>query len=80
VDIGVTNGAGEIEAEPTPAVKAAAEISGADAEAMSRLAGRAPAPVQAPADAPACPDCGSLMTRNGACYRCHNCGTTSGCG
>ncbi len=78
VDIGVTNGAGEVEAaEPSPTVKAAAEISGADAETM-RV--RVPAPVQAPADAPACPDCGSLMTRNGACYRCHNCGTTSGCG
>ncbi|HEX9763826.1 MAG TPA: hypothetical protein VGA39_00955, partial [Candidatus Acidoferrales bacterium] len=78
VDIGVTNGEGTIEAvEPSATVKAAAEISGADAE-MMRL--RAPAPVQAPADAPACPECGSLMTRNGSCYRCHNCGTTSGCG
>jgi ribonucleoside-diphosphate reductase alpha chain len=38
-----------------------------------------PAPVQVPADAPACPDCGSLMTRNGSCYKCHNCGGTSGC-
>jgi ribonucleoside-diphosphate reductase alpha chain len=31
------------------------------------------------ADAPPCPDCGSLMIRNGACYACANCGTTSGC-
>jgi ribonucleoside-diphosphate reductase alpha chain len=31
-------------------------------------------------DAPPCPDCGSLMTRAGACYRCGNCGGTSGCG
>lgn len=30
-------------------------------------------------DAPPCPECGSLMTRNGACYRCNNCGATSGC-
>ncbi len=30
-------------------------------------------------DAPPCPDCGALMVRNGACYSCTNCGTTSGC-
>jgi ribonucleoside-diphosphate reductase alpha chain len=30
-------------------------------------------------DAPACFDCGSLMVRNGACYKCMNCGATSGC-
>jgi ribonucleoside-diphosphate reductase alpha chain len=31
------------------------------------------------ADAPGCPDCGSIMIRNGACYKCPNCGVTSGC-
>ncbi|NQY84486.1 MAG: hypothetical protein HRT34_06785 [Alcanivorax sp.] len=31
------------------------------------------------ADAPSCMDCGSIMTRNGACYKCANCGSTSGC-
>jgi ribonucleoside-diphosphate reductase alpha chain len=30
-------------------------------------------------DAPACSDCGSIMVRNGACYKCLNCGATSGC-
>jgi ribonucleoside-diphosphate reductase alpha chain len=30
-------------------------------------------------DAPFCSECGSLMTRNGACYKCGNCGGTSGC-
>jgi ribonucleoside-diphosphate reductase alpha chain len=30
-------------------------------------------------DAPPCPDCGSLMTLAGSCYRCGNCGGTSGC-
>jgi ribonucleoside-diphosphate reductase alpha chain len=33
----------------------------------------------AQADAPACPECGSLMVRNAACYKCLNCGCTSGC-
>jgi ribonucleoside-diphosphate reductase alpha chain len=31
------------------------------------------------ADAPPCHYCGSIMTRNGSCYRCANCGSTSGC-
>ena len=31
------------------------------------------------ADAPMCAECGSLMTRNGSCYKCGNCGGTSGC-
>jgi ribonucleoside-diphosphate reductase alpha chain len=30
-------------------------------------------------DAPLCSECGSLMTRNGSCYKCENCGGTSGC-
>jgi ribonucleoside-diphosphate reductase alpha chain len=30
-------------------------------------------------DAPVCYECGSLMVRNGACYKCLNCGSTSGC-
>ncbi len=31
------------------------------------------------ADAPSCSECGSLMVRSGSCYKCHNCGATSGC-
>ncbi len=31
------------------------------------------------ADAPTCAECGSMMVRNGACYKCLNCGATSGC-
>jgi ribonucleoside-diphosphate reductase alpha chain len=30
-------------------------------------------------DAPFCAECGSIMTRNGSCYKCGNCGGTSGC-
>jgi ribonucleoside-diphosphate reductase alpha chain len=33
----------------------------------------------ASADAPTCAECGGLMTRNGSCYKCENCGGTSGC-
>jgi ribonucleoside-diphosphate reductase alpha chain len=31
------------------------------------------------ADAPPCPNCGMVMVRNGACYKCMNCGTVHGC-
>jgi ribonucleoside-diphosphate reductase alpha chain len=37
-----------------------------------------PFPV-AVADAPLCAECGGMMTRNGSCYKCENCGGTSGC-
>jgi len=31
------------------------------------------------ADAPPCHTCGAIMVRSGACYKCSNCGATSGC-
>jgi ribonucleoside-diphosphate reductase alpha chain len=30
-------------------------------------------------DAPSCHNCGAIMTRNGSCFRCMSCGSTSGC-
>ena len=30
-------------------------------------------------DSPSCATCGAIMTRNGSCYRCNECGSTSGC-
>jgi len=33
----------------------------------------------AASDAPSCSECGGIMTRNGSCYKCGNCGGTSGC-
>jgi len=31
-------------------------------------------------DAPPCPDCGALTVRSGSCYKCNECGATTGCG
>ena len=31
------------------------------------------------ADSPACPECGAITIRNGSCYKCMNCGATTGC-
>jgi ribonucleoside-diphosphate reductase alpha chain len=36
-------------------------------------------PSNAHEGAPACSECGMLMVPNGACYKCENCGSTSGC-
>ena len=47
--------------------------------AVTATSTRAPLAFSPQADAPSCPDCGSLMIRNGSCYKCLNCGATSGC-
>jgi ribonucleoside-diphosphate reductase alpha chain len=39
----------------------------------------AAAAIQNQEDAPPCSTCGSIMIRSGSCYKCANCGTTSGC-
>ena len=81
------------EAAAGPIAAAFQALAGAKAEAREPAEPRtigfaAPAPPQAArgylafensADAPSCHECGSLMVRGGACYKCLNCGATSGC-
>ncbi len=40
---------------------------------------RIPQPSAVFADAPPCSTCGALMVRSGTCFKCLNCGATSGC-
>ena len=48
--------------------------------AASGSAGRGtPFAIQNDQDAPSCSTCGAIMIRNGSCYKCVNCGATSGC-
>jgi len=61
---------------PPPASHPIGFVPGAAAGPSGR---QAPITFSPQADAPSCPDCGSLMVRNGACYKCFNCGATSGC-
>jgi ribonucleoside-diphosphate reductase alpha chain len=56
-----------------PADKSASTATNA-ASARSKFAA-----IQNQEDAPPCSTCGSIMVRSGACYKCSNCGTTSGC-
>ena len=63
------------------------ELDDAHANTLTATAGAAapPAPanphstIQNQEDAPPCSTCGAIMIRSGACYKCVNCGTTSGC-
>lgn len=57
--------------EPKPKKVLAAASSDATLE-LKKLMGTS-------ADAPACRNCGNITLRNGTCYMCPNCGTTTGC-
>ncbi len=65
--------------------EASSKIVGADLKPArgkaegSGGAGQKQAAFQNQMDAPLCSDCGMIMVRNGACYKCLNCGGTSGC-
>jgi ribonucleoside-diphosphate reductase alpha chain len=66
----------------SPAVARSAEAgtresAASDASAKSRSSEFAAMRNQE--DAPPCSTCGSIMIRSGSCYKCANCGTTSGC-
>jgi ribonucleoside-diphosphate reductase alpha chain len=63
----------EVEASaPKPASLATRNVSLTEAATVHLT-------IQNQEDAPPCPTCGSIMIRSGACYKCANCGTTSGC-
>ena len=71
VNIAEPNGA----PAPTP-VQAPAPPAAPPKPAAAGFAGAA---IQSQEDAPPCSTCGSIMIRSGSCYKCANCGTTSGC-
>ena len=52
---------------------------GSSAGTVTLSLGNTKVSFQTQADAPSCADCGSIMVRNGSCYKCLNCGSTSGC-
>jgi ribonucleoside-diphosphate reductase alpha chain len=69
---------------PSGAARAAGAVAGGSGDATTAAASSANSSASSAsfvnqADAPSCMDCGSIMIRNGACYKCPNCGSTSGC-
>ena len=67
------DGEGRPASEPGPA-------AGSDTPSASGSAKGAHVTFLYQQDAPSCQDCGSIMVRNGTCYKCVNCGASSGCG
>jgi len=49
------------------------------AAAGHMIAASLTATIQNRKDAPPCPKCGHIAVRNGACYKCLNCGESLGC-
>jgi ribonucleoside-diphosphate reductase alpha chain len=69
-------------AETTPAGGVATPPSTVIAQALASVPAASNAsskPSNAHEGAPTCSECGMLMVPNGACYKCENCGSTSGC-
>ncbi|MGE3345459.1 MAG: vitamin B12-dependent ribonucleotide reductase, partial [Vicinamibacterales bacterium] len=71
------------EAAPAPKAEVAEPVAAAalkaDAAPRAETKSSEFAAIQNQEDAPPCSTCGSIMIRSGACYKCANCGTTSGC-
>jgi ribonucleoside-diphosphate reductase alpha chain len=63
--------------EPAPPKKAAQKVL--EAKPVPAEPTRTNGTVEKQTDAPPCPTCGSITVRNGACYKCLNCGSTTGC-
>ena len=72
----VVNGAPAPAEMPAPPALPPAVAPAIKAAEPAATTPRTHAPID---DAPSCSECGSLMTRNGSCYKCENCGSTSGC-
>ncbi len=74
LDITFPNGASPELAPPVKTVAATPKKEVAETNADKQLS-----QIQNQEDAPVCDQCGHITTRNGACYRCHNCGNSMGC-
>jgi ribonucleoside-diphosphate reductase alpha chain len=62
-----------------PSLAASAETPAAPSVASVSPVANQHSTIQNQEDAPPCSTCGSIMIRSGACYKCSNCGNTSGC-
>jgi ribonucleoside-diphosphate reductase alpha chain len=72
LDVDAASEAEPLRTAPVPPLKAAPLGAKPTGDRPVRLRGAAE-------DAPYCSECGMLMTPNGSCYKCSNCGSTSGC-
>jgi ribonucleoside-diphosphate reductase alpha chain len=64
---------------PAPKVSSAETLTATVSVTRAVVPASQMAAMQNQEDAPPCTTCGSIMVRSGSCYKCSNCGTTSGC-
>ncbi|MDZ7374444.1 MAG: vitamin B12-dependent ribonucleotide reductase [candidate division KSB1 bacterium] len=73
----------ELFGEASPVGRAAGTATGeplpSPGEELGNLRDQETLIFETQADSPPCPECGSIMIRSGSCYKCINCGETSGC-
>jgi ribonucleoside-diphosphate reductase alpha chain len=77
--VGVNNREEHVTSPEQLPLDVAAAAGAAPTAAVTSRSMSAFAAIQNQEDAPPCSTCGSIMVRSGACYKCSNCGTTSGC-
>jgi ribonucleoside-diphosphate reductase alpha chain len=65
--------------EPAAPKRASQKLVEAKTEPAQAAPVRVNGAAEKQTDAPPCPTCGSITVRNGACYKCTNCGSTTGC-
>jgi ribonucleoside-diphosphate reductase alpha chain len=78
LDVNDAAKAGSVSSGSTTTAASASSVS--SVTSVANASKSAFAAIQNQEDAPPCSTCGSIMVRAGACYKCANCGTTSGCG
>jgi ribonucleoside-diphosphate reductase alpha chain len=88
-EIGVADAARVISSSPAPASELAVIANGnghgkvangkTNGSTITLSLGTTNVAFKIQEDAPSCAECGSIMIRNGSCYKCLNCGSTSGC-
>ena len=69
-------------ATPASAVSTPVKQERVKAEAASKISAierNEKVVFESQSDAPPCHECGSIMIRSGSCYKCLQCGSTSGC-
>ena len=65
--------------QETGLVQKAMQANGENVSRITMENGSEPSTVKVQLDSPPCPECGSSTVRSGSCYKCHNCGGTTGC-
>jgi ribonucleoside-diphosphate reductase alpha chain len=76
------HGAGEqlkLSSDAAPAASATGSATSAAPATQRAASASSYSTIQNQEDAPPCSTCGAIMIRSGACYKCSNCGNTSGC-